>query len=199
MLESTAHYGAGAGDAVGSAERNSNMTSAMAGPTVARELVTQVPIVMDRIALIDSRGIIVAVNNNWMALAEETGAALNRVGPGVNYLEVCRQASGSSAADAREALSGIRAVLKEKVQSFTMDYACHTPVGQAYFRMLVTPISYRDARVAIAHHGGNRPVGDFADAQIAGVCDEEIEIGVDRDAMRLAQLRARGWSVIATS
>ena len=151
MLESTAHYGAGAGDAVGSAERNSNMTSAMAGPTVARELVTQVPIVMDRIALIDSRGIIVAVNNNWMALAEETGAALNRVGPGVNYLEVCRQASGSSAADAREALSGIRAVLKEKVQSFTMDYACHTPVGQAYFRMLVTPISYRDARVAIAH------------------------------------------------
>src|SRR2546422_9583194 len=116
MLEYTAQYGAGAGD-VGSAERNSNMTSAMAGPTVARELVTQVPIVMDRIALIDSRGIIVAVNNNWMALAEETGAALNRVGPGVNYLEVCRQASGSSAADAREALSGIRAVLKEKVQS----------------------------------------------------------------------------------
>ncbi len=151
MLESAAHYGAGAGDAVGSTERNSNLTTAVAGPTVARELVTQVPIVRDRIALIDSHGNIVAVNNNWMALAEETGAALNRVGPGVNYLEVCRQASGSSAADAREALSGILAVLKEKVQSFTMDYACHTRAGQAYFRMVVTPISYRDARVAIAH------------------------------------------------
>ncbi|HYR84199.1 MAG TPA: sensor histidine kinase [Terriglobia bacterium] len=127
------------------------MTTAIARPTVVRELVTQVPTVTDRIALVDSHGNIVAVNNAWMALAEKAGAASNRVGPGVNYLEVCRQASGSSTADAREAHNGIRAVLKEKAQSFSMDYACHTPTGPAYFRMVVTPISYRDARVAIAH------------------------------------------------
>jgi signal transduction histidine kinase len=32
-----------------------------------------------------------------------------------------------------------------------MDYACETPAGRAYFRMNVTPIAYRNARVAIAH------------------------------------------------
>jgi signal transduction histidine kinase len=137
------------GDAVRTSETDSAMAIAIAPPIVTRELVTQVP-AAGRIALINSDGNIVAVNQNWMALAEETGTALDHVGPGMNYLEVCCQASGSSS-DAREALSGIRGVLEEKIQSFNMDYACETPSGPAYFRMCVTPICYKDARVAIAH------------------------------------------------
>jgi signal transduction histidine kinase len=108
------------------------------------------PTVTRRIALIDAQGNIVAVNQDWMTFAEVTGAPLGRVGPGVNYLEVCRHAEGSSA-DSRKALVGISDVLKQKTSSFAMDYACDTPAGPAYFRMVVTPIAYMDARVAIAH------------------------------------------------
>jgi signal transduction histidine kinase len=101
-------------------------------------------------ALIDSGGNVVAVNREWITLAEETGTSWNRIGPGVNYLEVCRQASRSSVTS-RKALAGIQAVLKEKTPSFFMDYSCDTPLGPAYFRMSVTPIMYKNARVAITH------------------------------------------------
>jgi signal transduction histidine kinase len=106
--------------------------------------------ILRRMALIDSRGNIVAVNKDWVSLAEETGTALNRVGPGVNYLEICRKASSASAL-ARKALTGIHAVLKEEISSFDIDYACQTSSAVAYFRMDVTPIAYRNARAAIVH------------------------------------------------
>ncbi|HYR41395.1 MAG TPA: sensor histidine kinase [Terriglobia bacterium] len=111
------------------------------------ESVLHVP---NRLALIDSQGNIVAVNKDWIALAEKTGTALNRVGPGANYFEVCRRADDSSA-DSRTALNGIYAVLKQRASSFAMDYPCHTPSGPAAFHMAVTPITYADARVVIAH------------------------------------------------
>jgi signal transduction histidine kinase len=103
-----------------------------------------------RLALIDSRGNIVSVNDHWIRLAEQAGAALNRIGPGANYLEVCRKA-GATSADSRKALRGIRGVLKQKTPSFEMDYECSTPSGPARFHMDVIPMRYQEARVAIAH------------------------------------------------
>src|SRR5262245_12967360 len=70
-----------------------------------------------RLALIDSQGNIVAVNKEWMTFAVETSTNLDRIGPGTNYLEVCRRASFLSP-DARKALNGIQAVLKQKISSF---------------------------------------------------------------------------------
>jgi signal transduction histidine kinase len=119
-------------------------------PVSYAELYDSSSCVNPRMALIDSAGTIVAVNTDWIALARETGADLNRVGPGANYLAVCRQASSSSDAS-RKALAGIDAVLKRKTASFAMDYACQTALGPAYFRMDVTPIVYSNARAAITH------------------------------------------------
>ncbi len=106
------------------------------------------PAVPHRLALIDSQGTIVAVNKDWIALAQKTGASLNRVGPGANYFEVCRKAAD---ADAHRALNGIRAVLTQRARSFAMDYACPTSSGTASFHMTVSPITYGDVRLAIAH------------------------------------------------
>src|ERR1051326_907884 len=103
-----------------------------------------------RLALIDSQGKIVAVNEEWIALSEKTGASLNRVGPGANYLEVCRRARQSSA-DSTRALRGINSVLEERASSFSMGYRCNTLSGPAYFQMAATRILYNEARVCIAH------------------------------------------------
>jgi signal transduction histidine kinase len=116
-----------------------------------------------RIALIDSEGKIVAVNKDWMTLAEETGANRARTGPGASYLDVCRRA-GRDSAEPRKALAGIWDVLKEKTPSFGMDYACQSPSGPAYFRMNVTPIEYKNARVAISHT-------DITNLQLAKIKD----------------------------
>jgi signal transduction histidine kinase len=103
-----------------------------------------------RIALVNAQGNIVAVNSDWLLLAKQTGANLNRVGPGANYLEVCRHAKESSVTS-RKALAGIEAVLKGKTRFFSMDYEDRAPSGLAYFRMNVTPIVYGKARLLIAH------------------------------------------------
>jgi len=100
--------------------------------------------------LIDSTGTIVAVNKNWSDLAKSTGAMLRDVGPGVNYLEICRRAS-SSCSTAREAFAGIRSVLREKSPSFVMDYAAEVASRQSYFRMVATPFCHGAAQAAIVH------------------------------------------------
>jgi signal transduction histidine kinase len=103
-----------------------------------------------RSALIDADGRIVAVSKDWMALAKKTAAALKSIGPGANYLEICREAS-DACPDADTALRGIRAVMGNRASSFTMDYLCNTPQGPCYFRMAATAIVYGEARFAISH------------------------------------------------
>jgi signal transduction histidine kinase len=122
----------------------------VSSPSGYEEIPQPAPAVPDRLALIDSQGTIVAVNNDWIALARETGTALNRVGPGTNYFEVCRKATDSGG-DSHRALNGIRVVLTQRAPSFAMDYACPTSSGTATFHMAVSPIAYGDARAAISH------------------------------------------------
>ena len=118
-----------------------------------------------RIALIDSKGKIVAVNNGWKAFAEKAGVSMKQVGPGVNYLDVCRQSRGAAS---RKALAGILAVLNGKAPTFVMDYACDTPDGRTRYRMSADAITHGTARAAIAHvdvtdmQSGRRAVQDFA-------------------------------------
>jgi len=121
------------------------------------DLPDSLPGTTSRVALIDSQGIIVAVNKEWMALAKRAGAAENRVRPGVNYLDVCRQAGCDAS---QKSLLGIQEVLKGKTSSFAMDYACQLPSRLAHYRMSVTPIAYGTARAAIAHT-------DITDLQIS--------------------------------
>jgi signal transduction histidine kinase len=106
--------------------------------------------VSKRMALVDAYGNIVAVDSGWTALAKETDTALERVGPGVNYLQVCRRSAASSEA-AQKAVIGLEEVLRGSVPSFEMDYECMTPARLGYFRMTVTPLLYGDVRAAITH------------------------------------------------
>src|SRR5580765_4664190 len=92
----------------------------------------------DRVALIDSEGKIVGVNDKWLTLAEEAGVEIDRIGPGTNYLDVCRRAN-SSCASANEALNGIHAVLRGRLESLTMDYSAEVSSEIRHFRMSVTP------------------------------------------------------------
>src|SRR5262245_21886490 len=126
------------------------MTVALAGMKTLPKSTNLVSVETGRIALLDSYGKIVAVNRQWSDLADQMGISAKHVGPGVNYLEVCRRSSGTSS-DARAALKGIRAVLHRKLESFTMDYAVALAAGTAYYRMIVTPCNHDDATVAVMH------------------------------------------------
>jgi PAS domain S-box-containing protein len=94
------------------------------------------------IAVLDSNGMIQAINEEWLRFAEANGDPPARsVGIGANYLEVCRRASGYGSGDAERALAGIQDVLAGKLQSFRMQYPCDSATEKRWFYMLVTPLA----------------------------------------------------------
>jgi PAS domain-containing protein len=103
------------------------------------------------IALLDERGAILQVNEAWSRYAAENAPQGSQVGLRYNYLEVCERARGPCSDEAPTAGSGIRQVLMGS-PNFNMDYPCHSPGRQRWFRLSVTPLR-RDRRAgAVVMH-----------------------------------------------
>lgn len=106
----------------------------------------------EHIAVLDRNGTIIAVNEAWEQFALENGVTtLQRVGVGVNYLEVCEQASGRFSEGATDTAAGIRAVLQQKSMHFSSEYACPTPQEERWFLLHVTPLPDTPGGAVVAH------------------------------------------------
>ena len=106
-----------------------------------------------QIVVLNSQGVIMAVNKPWLQFAEENEAShLVENFVGMNYLNVCAQAPlfahGEEAASAQ---AGILAVLAGTQNEFSLEYPCHSPDQQRWFRMRVTPLLNSQAGVVVAH------------------------------------------------
>ena len=85
--------------------------------------------------VIDDRGVITMVNRAWSDAAESRGLPAARgVGPGVDYLSVCRHGAESDPG-AAAACDGLKNLLAGRIASFSADYACHTAQRLQWFRM----------------------------------------------------------------
>jgi len=103
-------------------------------------------------AVLDRHGTLLSVNQAWERFARGNGAdPASRLGPGANYLEVCRAASRSGSSDSVRALNGILSVLNGESDSFEMEYACHSPKAQRWFAMSVTPMDASEGRALVVH------------------------------------------------
>ena len=104
------------------------------------------------VAVIDERGIVLAVNESWQEFGRENGELqAERVSVGSDYLGVCRRAAAAADSLAREALEGIEGVLAGRRREFTLEYPCHSPTQQRWFLMsVVRPIG--DVRGAVVMH-----------------------------------------------
>jgi len=107
----------------------------------------------EQIAVLDGDGVIVAVNAAWRRRAMLGGARLeDDFGVGTNYLHVCNQALESTAdADARQTLAGIRSVLRRKAPDFHLEYPCHSPTEQHWFRVSVVPMQGASPGAVVSH------------------------------------------------
>ncbi|MBE7556835.1 MAG: PAS domain S-box protein [Anaerolineales bacterium] len=102
------------------------------------------------IAVLDKEGIIVAVNEGWERFAKANGdPELLHTGVGVNYLDVCRRASGDLLAQA--ALAGIEAVLDGSQGIFTLEYPCPSPSESYWFTLYATPLAYEWGGAVVSH------------------------------------------------
>ncbi|MDX2102307.1 MAG: hypothetical protein EAZ99_00610 [Alphaproteobacteria bacterium] len=92
------------------------------------------------VALIDRHGQIQEVNRSWRRFAVDNGLTDRSYGVGGNYLTVCDTSTGDCSDEAVAVARGIRAVLDGVLQRFAVEYPCHSPTEQRWFRCVVTPV-----------------------------------------------------------
>jgi PAS domain S-box-containing protein len=101
------------------------------------------------VAVLDAQGVIRLVNRAWHDFATHNGAgALEGLGPGVDYLAVCRR-SASHDESAAAVLAGLTAVLEGRQPAFATTYPCNAPDRQRWFRMHVKPLP--DGGLLVTH------------------------------------------------
>ena len=104
------------------------------------------------IALLDTRGVIVSVNDAWRKF---TGAdAAHCPGPELetNYLELCDAAGPDPLLIPHQAAAGIRTVLGGTAQGFTLEYACHSAAQRRWLLLTVTPLDPDRPRGVVVMH-----------------------------------------------
>jgi PAS domain S-box-containing protein len=106
----------------------------------------------NHIAILDKEGTILSVNEAWEHFALENGASsLSGLGPGVNYLEVCRRSIRTDDSPAIWALDGIQSVLDRTRDSFSLEYPCDSPSESRWFFMKVMPFARSGGGVVVSH------------------------------------------------
>ena len=104
------------------------------------------------IALVDTEGVIVSVNDAWRRFDATNAIQGARAEIGQNYLKVCDSAEGLGASEAHQAAEGIRSVLNGVAKSFSIEYPCHSPKQQHCFLLMVTPLADDHPHGAVVMH-----------------------------------------------
>lgn len=106
----------------------------------------------ESVAVVDSSGVIVAVNEAWGLFAQHNGGASSGH-VGSNYLRVCEDAAAGGDRIAASALQGVRAVLSGEKSVYALEYPCHGGGELRWFVLRVTRLAHADPpQVVVAHH-----------------------------------------------
>lgn len=102
--------------------------------------------------IVDLEGRIVAVNASWDRSLADNDGDRRAIGPGASYLEACRRAADRGSPGAAEALAGVLDVLAGRRESFSQEYPCDSPGGQArWLLMLASPLRCESGGALISH------------------------------------------------
>ena len=104
------------------------------------------------IALLDSSGTILTVNEPWLRFGRENGSPNPKsAGLGANYLEVTASSSRSGDKLAGEAQAGIEAVLSGQLKEFYLEYPCDSPTEKRWFLMHAVAAPAEVGGAIVAH------------------------------------------------
>lgn len=85
------------------------------------------------IAIIDSKGVIIAVNKAWRDFAISASDQPKALCEGANYFDACDDTEGDGLQTAEAYAQGIRAVMDGTLLEFSLEYPCHAPTQQCWF------------------------------------------------------------------
>lgn len=104
------------------------------------------------VIVIDQDGSILAVNEAWKQFADENnGNSVVREGHGLNYLQVCREATGPESEFAQQCLVGLQALLEGETTHFDLQYPCPTPTAKRWYLMRAVPLNRQEGGLVISH------------------------------------------------
>lgn len=106
----------------------------------------------DIIAIVNSQGVIVMVNDPWLRFMSANGGNEATCGTGSNYLQVCDSTQGPCADEGPLVAEGMRSVLGGHTDRFETEYPCHSDTQERWFRMTITPFTDGAARYATVLH-----------------------------------------------
>jgi DNA-binding NarL/FixJ family response regulator len=98
------------------------------------------------VAVLDSGGVIVDVNENWKAFARTNDLGVPDFGLGMNYLAVCGAGAGAAAMEFGDQLRGL---LAGEIDLVSLVYSCNAPSGVRWFSLIALPLT--DQRVSVMH------------------------------------------------
>ncbi|MBM3763084.1 MAG: PAS domain-containing protein [Acidobacteria bacterium] len=90
------------------------------------------------VAMLDSKGTILVVNNAWREFAQNNGFIDKQFGVGANYLEICDNAFGIDSEGSDQVSQGLRDVLAGTSNHFLFHYACHGPNIKRWFQLVIS-------------------------------------------------------------
>jgi signal transduction histidine kinase len=129
------------------------------------------------IAVLDDRGVIVAVNESWRRYGRQNGLQDPQDGIGTNYLEVCKH---SGTASGLATALGLQAILDKTAERFEREYLLYaTPEQEYWFQMKAVGTYYADRQYVVVAHE------DISERKAA----ERVLAAAERDAL-LAAVRA---------
>jgi len=109
-----------------------------------------------QIAVVDRDGVIVDVNLAWREFSLENSLQAGQPAPhtdvGTNYLNICSASGVEDSHEPSQASEGVRAVIDGRLKTFSLEYPCHSPLEQRWFRMTVTPFMAQKNGAVVAHH-----------------------------------------------
>ncbi|MEX0693775.1 MAG: ATP-binding protein [Rhodospirillales bacterium] len=101
------------------------------------------------ICVLDPRGRILMVNEGWQRFGEENGQQMTDAWIGINYLDVCDAAQEF---EAGKIAAAIRKIISVEIDRYSLEYPCHPPGGQRWYRALVSAVQLDEGIGAIVMH-----------------------------------------------
>jgi len=107
---------------------------------------------LEHIGVLDTSGVILAVNQAWRMFTHADGEPLLRARVGANYLAVCESVRDPPSPEAATFAAGVRGVIAGERDMFSMEYACQSTGAEFWFVARVTRFAQSDPpRVVVSH------------------------------------------------
>ncbi|MDP2159787.1 MAG: PAS domain S-box protein [Flavobacterium sp.] len=104
------------------------------------------------IALLDHKGNILKVNEEWIHFGKVNGLPDSYEHLHKNYIEVSETSLGKEATDGKKMAMGLREVLQGKRDHFTMEYQCDSSDERRWYRAEVRPFKSKQLSGAVVMH-----------------------------------------------